>query len=143
MFDIDLHRRNYFYDLATVIEGLIPESICDTLTERVNDIIKANGVNLIKHQSLGTDAVSDLGGEYNHHIFKGDDIRGCLPELNAVYHALVPLATRITGFIMMPNPFSGGFAFDPDMMLSHPLLTYSCIQLQGGSSEFSYENIPA
>jgi len=57
--------------------------------------------------------------------------------------AIAPLATRITGFLMMPNPFPGGFAFDPDLMLSHPLLTYSCVQLQGGSSEFSYENIPA
>ncbi|RMQ47083.1 Biotin carboxylase [Pseudomonas cichorii] len=51
--------------------------------------------------------------------------------------------TLITGFLMMPNPFSGGFAFDPAMPLSHPLLSYSSVQLQGETSEFSYEEIPA
>ena len=33
MFDINTHRYNYFYNYATVIEGLIPESICDQLAK--------------------------------------------------------------------------------------------------------------
>ncbi|WP_315707629.1 ATP-grasp domain-containing protein [Brenneria uluponensis] len=57
--------------------------------------------------------------------------------------AISPVKTRITGFVMMPNPFSGGYAFDPNMNLSHPLLTYRCIQPGGENSEFSYEDIPA
>ncbi|GAB0063389.1 hypothetical protein IBA8401_44190 [Pseudomonas syringae] len=57
--------------------------------------------------------------------------------------AIAPLDTRITGFLMMPNPFPGGFTFDPQMELSHPLLTYSSVQSQGDSSAFSYEDIPA
>ncbi len=44
---------------------------------------------------------------------------------------------------MMPNPFPGGFTFDPLMELSHPLLTYSSVQSQGDSNAFSYEDIPA
>ncbi|WJY13325.1 ATP-grasp domain-containing protein [Pectobacteriaceae bacterium CE90] len=57
--------------------------------------------------------------------------------------AISPVKTRITGFVMMPNPFPGGYAFDPNMNLSHPLLTYHCIQPGGENSEFSYEDIPA
>ncbi|GFM76702.1 hypothetical protein PSCICM_25210 [Pseudomonas cichorii] len=54
-----------------------------------------------------------------------------------------PVKTRITGFLMMPNPFTTGFAFDSKMQLSHPLLAYSSVQRKGESSEFSYEEIPA
>lgn len=57
--------------------------------------------------------------------------------------AIAPVDTRITGFLMMPNPFPGGFTFDPLMELSHPLLTYSSVQSQGDSNAFSYEDIPA
>ncbi|WP_116866918.1 ATP-grasp domain-containing protein [Pseudomonas syringae] len=57
--------------------------------------------------------------------------------------AIAPVDTRITGFLMMPNPFPGGFIFDPLMELSHPLLTYSSVQSQGDSNAFSYEDIPA
>lgn len=39
MFDIQKHRHNYFYNLATVVEELIPAEICDNLTDRVNTII--------------------------------------------------------------------------------------------------------
>ncbi|MEX5575739.1 ATP-grasp domain-containing protein [Pseudomonas lijiangensis] len=61
----------------------------------------------------------------------------------ALKDPVAPVKNRITGFLMMPNPFTGGFAFDPKMQLSHPLLTYSSIQRQGESSGFSYEEIPA
>lgn len=105
MFDVNQHRHNYFYNLQTVIDGLIPEELCDNLAERVNDIIKSNGVSLVRHSSLGTDAVSDLGGEYNHHIFKGGDIRECLPELNAIYHSLVPLVSLITHTDTVVSPY--------------------------------------
>lgn len=57
--------------------------------------------------------------------------------------AIAPVDTRITGFLMMPNPFPGRFTFDPLMELSHPLLTYSSVQSQGDSNAFSYEDIPA
>lgn len=96
MFDVNRHRREYFYEMATVINGLLPNDICDELANRVQAIIRDHGVDFVQHSGLGTDAVSDLGGEYKHHIFKGDDVRRYLPELQAVYHALVPLVSLIT-----------------------------------------------
>lgn len=105
MFDINHHRHDYFYNLATVIGGLIPDDLCDALAARVNSIIAAQGVDWVRHQSLGTDAVSDLGGAYNHHIFKGDDIRRHLPELTAIYHSLVPLVIH-TDAVVSPYPLS-------------------------------------
>lgn len=108
MFDINQYRHDYFYNLATVIDGLIPEGLCDALAARVNRIIAGEGVDWVKHQNLGTDAVSDLGGEYNHQIFKGDDIRQHLPELSAIYHALVPLVSLVThtDTVVSPYPLS-------------------------------------
>jgi hypothetical protein len=89
-----------------VIDGLIPEQMCDTLAERANGAIEAGSVQLVRHESLGTDAVSDLGGEYNHHIFKGEDIRRCMPELSAVYHAIVPLISLITHTDTVVSPYA-------------------------------------
>ncbi len=108
MFNVNQHRHDYFYNLATVIGGLIPQDLCDALAARVNRIIAAQGVDLVKHQGLGTDAVSDLGGAYNHHIFKGDAIRRHLPELTAIYHSLVPLVSLIThtDTVVSPYPLS-------------------------------------
>lgn len=108
MFDINQYRHDYFYNLATVIDGLIPEDLCDALAARINRIISGQGVDWVKHQHLGTDAVSDLGGEYNHQIFKGDDIRQHLPELSAIYHALVPLVSLVThtDTVVSPYPLS-------------------------------------
>ncbi|WP_438870348.1 hypothetical protein [Pseudomonas sp. L1(2025)] len=108
MFDVNQHRHDYFYNLATVIGGIIPDDLCDTLAARVNNIIAVQGVDWVKHQGLGTDAVSDLGGVYNHHIFKGDDIRRYVPELTAIYHSLVPLISLIThtDTVVSPYPLS-------------------------------------
>lgn len=105
MFDIRRHQYNYFYDLVTVLENLIPGSICDQLAARVNTVIADDLVDHVKHKGLGTDAVSDFGGEYNHHIFKGDDIRAHLPELNAIYHAVVPLISVITCADAVVSPY--------------------------------------
>jgi len=57
--------------------------------------------------------------------------------------SIFPVKTCITGFLMMPNPFSSGYHFDPNMTLTHPLLTYSEIQASSTTNEFSYEDIPA
>jgi len=108
MFDIQKHRHDYFYNLATVINDLIPSEICDNLTDRVNTIIDKGLVDRVKHTGLGNEAVSDLGGDYNHHIFKGPDIRSHLPELNAIYHAIVPLISLVTcsDAVVSPYPLS-------------------------------------
>ena len=105
MFDINQHRHDYFYNLATVIGGLIPDELCDTLARRVNSIMAVQGVDWVKHQGPGTDAVSDLGGVYNHHIFNGDDIRRYVPELTAIYHSLVPLISLITHTDTVVSPY--------------------------------------
>ena len=108
MFDIQKHRHDYFYNLATVINDLIPSEICDNLTDRVNTILDKGLVDRVKHTGLGNEAVSDLGGDYNHHIFKGPDIRSHLPELNAIYHAIVPLISLVTcpDAVVSPYPLS-------------------------------------
>jgi hypothetical protein len=108
MFDLKKHQHDYFYELATVIENLIPAQICDRLAEKVNSVIEDGLVDLVKHRALGTNAVSDLGGEYNHYIFKGNDIRKHLPELNAIYHAILPLVSVITctDAVVSPYPVS-------------------------------------
>lgn len=67
-------RRNSEFTtwtLRTVIEGVLPDELCDALARRVQQVIDEEGVDLVEHTGLGTDAVSDLGGEYKHHIFKG------------------------------------------------------------------------
>lgn len=105
MFNVNKHRREYFYDLVTIVERLIPFSLCDSLVDRVNRAIEADRVTLVQHKGLGTDAVSDLGGEYYHHIFKGDDVRSELPELVAVYHAILPLVSMITHTDTIVSPY--------------------------------------
>lgn len=104
MFDINAHRYNY----ATVIEGLIPENICDQLTQKVNSVIANGDVPLVDHNGLGNQTVSDLGGRYLHHIFKGDDIRKYLPELNCIYHAILPIVSMVTcaDAVVSPYPLS-------------------------------------
>lgn len=105
MFDINKHRYNYFYNYATVIESLIPEEICNKLADKVNSIISQGIVPLVDHGGLGNKAVSDLGGRYLHHIFKGDDIRGHLPELNCIYHAILPIVNMITCTDAITSPY--------------------------------------
>lgn len=108
MFDVNKHRREYFYDFVTTVDGLIPDEICDRLAGRVNASIESNEVDLVRHDGLGTDAVSDLGGAYNHYIFKGEDIRSKLPELTLVYHSILPLVSLITlaDAVVSPYPAS-------------------------------------
>lgn len=105
MFDVNKHRREYFYDLLTVITSVLPDELCDGLANRVQQVIAEDGVDLVEHTGLGTDAVSDLGGEYKHHIFKGADVRKHLPELTAVYHALLPLISLITHTDTVVSPY--------------------------------------
>jgi hypothetical protein len=108
MFDLRKHQHDYFYNLVTTVDSLIPNHICDQLAWRVNQVIADGLVDHVKHKAVGTSAVSDLGGEYDHHIFKGDDIRRHLPELAAIYHALLPLISIITctDTIVSPYPVS-------------------------------------
>lgn len=105
MFNLSQHCHDYFYNLETTIDHLIPEAICNALETRVNHLIESNTISRVKHSHLGTDAVSDLGGVYNHYIFKGPDIREHFPELNAVYHALLPLISLITHTDTVLSPY--------------------------------------
>lgn len=108
MIDINKHRYEYFYNYLTVIRNLIPESVCDRLAGKVNDTIKSGKIDLVNHENLGTDAVSDLGGKYLHHIFKGPDIREHVPELECIYHAILPIIQSITcaDVVVSPYPLS-------------------------------------
>ncbi|GIB73305.1 hypothetical protein VCSRO19_0913 [Vibrio cholerae] len=105
MFDINKHRYNYFYNYLTVIEDLIPVHICDKLIARVNTKIEEGSIPLVNHNGLGNSAVSDLGGKYLHHIFKGDDVREYLPELEAIYHSILPIVSMITCTDTVVSPY--------------------------------------
>lgn len=105
MFNIDKHRSDYHYDFVTVIPNVLPNNICAELRDRVNGIISKGFIALVDHQGKGTGTVSDSGGRYLHHIFKGEDIREYLPELKAVYHTLLPLISMITCADVVVSPY--------------------------------------
>jgi len=105
MFEINSHQRNYHYDYVTVIDNILPVAMCEILRARINDIIEAGLVPLVNHQNLGNNIVKDKGGKYLHHIFKGNDIRHYLPELNAVYHSLLPLISLVTHTDTIVSPY--------------------------------------
>src|SRR3954469_5258907 len=75
MFHIDKHRADYHHDFVTVVPGVIPEEICASLRLRVNLAVHQGLIQLVDHHGKGTGTVSDLGGRYLHHIFKGEDVR--------------------------------------------------------------------
>lgn len=91
-----------------MIENLIPSHICDRITAQIDEAIEKSLVNLVDHSGLGNQAVSDLGGRYYHHIFKGDDIRKYTPDLESIYHSILPLISMITvtDAIISPYPLS-------------------------------------
>jgi hypothetical protein len=104
-FDLTRHIREYHYDYVTVVDSVMVPSLCDSLRERIERLIGAGQVKLVDHHGRGTDAVSDSGGRYLHHIFEGDDIRLHLPELTAVYHAVLPLVSSITSQDVVLSPY--------------------------------------
>src|SRR5262245_44365434 len=105
-FDLTRHVREYHYDYVTVVDGVMDPVLCDTLRDRIDRLIGEGRVKLVDHRGLGTEAVSDAGGRYLHHIFEGDDIRQHLPELTAVYHAILPLVASITSQDVVLSPYS-------------------------------------
>jgi len=46
-----------------------------------------------------------VGGDYLHHIFKGNDIREHFPELVGAYHALLPLVSIVTCSKTLISPY--------------------------------------
>ena len=105
-FDLTRHVREYHYDYVTVVDGVMDPVLCDTLRDRVDRLIGEGKVKLVDHRGLGTEAVSDAGGRYLHHIFEGGDIRHHLPELTAVYHAILPMVASITSQDVVLSPYS-------------------------------------
>ncbi|NID16174.1 hypothetical protein [Luteibacter yeojuensis] len=104
-FDLARHMREYHYDYVTVIDGVMADELCAVLVERIERLIGEGRVKLVDHQGLGTEAVSDSGGRYLHHIFEGDDIRRHLPELTAVYQAVLPLISSMTSQDVVLSPY--------------------------------------
>lgn len=105
MFNINVHRKEYQYDYATVIPKLLPEKICTELRSRVNSAIQDQKVKLVNHNGLGNDLVTDNGGKYLHHIFQGQDVRDHLPELVSFYHALPPIVEMVTSLDVVVSPY--------------------------------------
>lgn len=105
MLDLDRHRREYTYDLVTVLNGILPNVVCNTLVARIDSIISEKRIQLVDHFGKGTIRELDAGGRYLHHIFKGPDIRLHLPELEAAYHTLVPLVSAVTMQDVIVSPY--------------------------------------
>lgn len=107
-FRLEEHVREYHYDYATVLDGLMSEAQCEELVRRINHLIAAGKIKLVNHEGKGAAAVSDVGGRYLHHIFEGEDVRRHLPELTAVYRAVLPLVAAVTtqDAVLSPYPRS-------------------------------------
>ncbi|HEY4293842.1 hypothetical protein [Luteibacter sp.] len=104
-FDLTRHVRDYHYDYVTVVDEVMGSALCKTLRQRIESLIDKDQVRLVDHQGLGTEAVSDAGGRYLHHIFEGEDVRRHLPELTAVYHAILPMVSAITSQDVVLSPY--------------------------------------
>lgn len=61
----------------------------------------------------------------------------------ALGESIQPVETKVTGFLMMPNPYLSGFEFNFNEELNHPLITFKSIKEKGDNNGFSYEDIPA
>jgi len=107
MFDLKKHRREYCYDLHTVVDEILPTALCQSIVERANRAIACNKIQKVEHKDLGAEAAY-LKGEYLFHLFKGDDIRAHLPEFEGIYHSLLPTISAITmqDAIVSPYPDS-------------------------------------
>ncbi|HEY4145240.1 hypothetical protein [Pinirhizobacter sp.] len=103
-FNLSKHARAYQYDYMTVIDNVMPSTLCDVLRCRINKIIEDGKVAWVSHEGKGNADVSDAGGRYLHHIFQGDDVREHLPELTTLYHAVLPLVTAITNQDVVVSP---------------------------------------
>ncbi|GAB6263592.1 ATP-grasp domain-containing protein [Photobacterium sp. R1] len=51
--------------------------------------------------------------------------------------------TKVTGFLMVPNPFESGCQLADGFQLEHPNVTFQEFNSSGESTEFSYDEIPA
>jgi len=104
-FSLVRHLREYHYDFATVVDHVMDHTLCDVLRRRIECLVADDQVKLVNHSGLGNSDVSDRGGRYFHHIFEGDDVRRHLPELTAVYHAVLPLIASITSQDVVLSPY--------------------------------------
>jgi hypothetical protein len=104
-FRLEDHVRAYHYDYATTLDGIMDAGQCAVLVERINRLVDAGEVKRVDHVGRGTEAMSDTGGRYLHHIFEGDDVRRHLPELTAVYRAILPLVGAVTSQEAVLSPY--------------------------------------
>ncbi|MDQ7994426.1 MAG: hypothetical protein AAGC76_01090 [Luteibacter sp.] len=104
-FHLEKHIREYHYDYATMVDGIMCRSQCVELAARIDRLTHSGQIKLVDHEGKGTEAVSDAGGRYLHHIFEGDDVRRYLPELATVYHAMLPLVAAVTSQDAVLSPY--------------------------------------
>ena len=96
MYDLGMHQRNYHHDLYTVIPDVLPAPLCAVLADRARTLIKQGRIHLVNHAGTGTAVDLDRGGKYYHHMLLGEDVRTHMPEIVAVYHALLGQVAAIT-----------------------------------------------
>lgn len=96
MFSLETHQRNFHHELNTVVPGVLPEGMCETLAERAQSLIDEGRIHLVNHEGTGGVTELDQGGKYYHHMFLGEDVRQYMPEIVAAYHALKGQIAAIT-----------------------------------------------
>ncbi len=104
MFNIEEHRHNYHYDMYTVVSDVLTKDVCDRLMARMNGLIQQNRPIMVDHGGLGGPEELDAGGRYKHHLFDGDAIRECFPELVGLYHGLQHEIALITSQDVVLSP---------------------------------------
>lgn len=103
---LDDHRAEYHTQLWTTLTDLVPAALCEDLTNRLKDLIKAEGLPLVDHEGLGTRLELDGGGRYLHYLADGAAVRSHFPELTTAYHVLLPLVRAITLRPAVLSPYS-------------------------------------
>lgn len=108
MFSLETHQRSFHHNLHTVVPGVLPAGLCDKLAQRAAALIQTGRIHLVDHEGTGSESELDQGGKYLHHMFLGEDVREHMPEIVAVYHALLGQIAAITcgNAVISPHPES-------------------------------------
>jgi hypothetical protein len=91
---IDQLTAEYHSTGVVVIPGVLPESVCSTLVERVETLIAGEYSQWLDRTAQ---RYGEPGGILRHGLIDGLVIRKHLLEIQTLYHALHPLVGALTG----------------------------------------------
>ncbi len=103
-FDIGKHQHEYHYNMYTMVTGVLPTTVCDTLCQEIDSQIFDGQIPIVDHSKVGTSAELDEGGRYLHHIFDGPAVRKYLPFLQGLYYGLKDNIASIVSANVITSP---------------------------------------